>query len=371
MTNVVLNNVSTFVNDTTAVNTVNNNSAAITTALSNCLARDAEVPNQMNTNLDMNSNQILNLPAPTSANSPARLVDIVSNPSLTLTIPPIGTSGAVVGLLNGNNTYSGVSAFTGATSFNPTPTFVLAPATNTNVLIGDGTKWNSVGISGTNTLSNTGVLTAVSNSTPIAAIANQPGLSVIANAGTSSAAIAPVTGTTRQVLAVNTAGTALAFAQPRGDQLLGTATNDSATAGNVGEYIESVIPLGSAKALTSGAALGTNALNLTSLVSLSAGDWDIMANATFVGTASTAATCGIIGLSTTSAVFDQTLGRTNITTLSTLNNINTATTANCNSLIGPLRFSLSTPTTIYCVTQGVFSASTLSVYGILLARRVR
>src|SRR5260370_30224305 len=67
--------------------------------------------------LDMNSFQVLNLPSPATVNSPARLVDVVTNP--TITVPAVGTSGAVVGLLNtnttesGNNTYSGTNSFTG------------------------------------------------------------------------------------------------------------------------------------------------------------------------------------------------------------------------------------------------------------------
>lgn len=79
--------------DTTLVNAINANNAILTTAMDNTLSRDGTSPNQMGANLDMNSNQILNLPAPATVNSPARLIDVVSNPSIT--IPPVLTgSGA-------------------------------------------------------------------------------------------------------------------------------------------------------------------------------------------------------------------------------------------------------------------------------------
>lgn len=110
MSKITLSSLSNLQNETTAVGVINNNSAVITTAFDNTLSRDGTSPNQMGANLDMNSNQILNLPAPATVNSPARLIDVVSNP--TITVPSIGTSGAFVGLLNGNNTYSGTSTFT-------------------------------------------------------------------------------------------------------------------------------------------------------------------------------------------------------------------------------------------------------------------
>lgn len=88
---VVLSPVSSFVNDTTAVSTVNNNMVAITTAMDNTLSRDGTSPNMMNATLDMNSNQIMNLPAPGSMNSPARLIDVASNP--TIVVPAIATNG--------------------------------------------------------------------------------------------------------------------------------------------------------------------------------------------------------------------------------------------------------------------------------------
>jgi hypothetical protein len=103
----------------------------------------------------MNNNQILNLPSPASINSPARLIDVVSNPSVALTVPPVGTSGAVVGLLNGNNTYSGTSTFTGAVTL-PNPSTITTLDTSSIVFAGSTsgtTTLQATAIAGSGTLS--------------------------------------------------------------------------------------------------------------------------------------------------------------------------------------------------------------------------
>ena len=84
--------------------------------------------------------------------------------------------------------------------------------------------------------------------------------------------------------------------------LVGTTTNDSAAAGHVGEYIQSVIVSGSAVALTS-----TTPANLTS-ISLTAGDWVVDAVFQFTGNAATTVTYLIGSISTTSATLDNTAG---------------------------------------------------------------
>lgn len=60
-----------------SVTVLNQNFAAIETALENTLSRDGSTPNQMTADLDMNSNRILNLPAPGDVKEPARLQDIL------------------------------------------------------------------------------------------------------------------------------------------------------------------------------------------------------------------------------------------------------------------------------------------------------
>jgi|SRR5882672_5880467 len=82
-----------FVNDASAVTTVNANNVLITTAFADCLSLAGTTPNAMLSNLDMNQQQIINLPAPSTINSPVRVVDVVSNP--TLTVPPFLTGSGV------------------------------------------------------------------------------------------------------------------------------------------------------------------------------------------------------------------------------------------------------------------------------------
>src|SRR5258708_220759 len=61
---------------TTGITQINSNFSTIQTAFDNTLSRDGTSPNQMGTNLDMNSNRVINLAAPVSNNDAARLVDM-------------------------------------------------------------------------------------------------------------------------------------------------------------------------------------------------------------------------------------------------------------------------------------------------------
>jgi hypothetical protein len=63
-------------NPSTAVSQINANFAAIQTAMDNTLSRDGTSPNPMVASLDMNSNRIINLPAPENDAEPARKVDM-------------------------------------------------------------------------------------------------------------------------------------------------------------------------------------------------------------------------------------------------------------------------------------------------------
>lgn len=76
MAKIILNDVGDLTSFTTAVAVINANSAAIETAMEKTLSRDGTQPNTMSDSLDMNSNQILNLPAPSTSNSPLRLQDL-------------------------------------------------------------------------------------------------------------------------------------------------------------------------------------------------------------------------------------------------------------------------------------------------------
>jgi len=111
--NVTLPQLSTL-NNTSILSQTNSNFATIQTALTDAVSRSGQSPNNMTSSLDMNNNQIINLPAPSTVNSPARLIDVVSNP--TITVPGTGTSGHTVPFLDGNNTWSGTNTFNNTTS---------------------------------------------------------------------------------------------------------------------------------------------------------------------------------------------------------------------------------------------------------------
>jgi hypothetical protein len=133
----------------------------------------------------------------------------------------------------------------------------------------------------------------------------------------------------------------------------GTATNDNAQAGSVGEYASAT---GTSVTLTSGASA-----NLTS-ISLTAGDWEVSGWAVVSG--GTTTTFAQVGLSATSASFDAAAGR--------YIGINASVTSGGVSLATlPNRFSLSATTTIYLVGQAQWTGGTDSATGFIRARRVR
>lgn len=168
------------------------------------------------------------------------------------------------------------------------------------------------------------------------------------------------------VKAVLAAGASLTYGDSPGWQVIptgnsaiaGTTTNDSATAGNVGEFVSSLIATGSPVSLTN-----NTAANVTN-ISLTAGDWDVEGNINFSGTTATV-TAGTGGISSTSAtlpsdgseVYDGT-----VTTL--LSDLSSVT-------LPRKRISIASTTTVYMVAKKLFSAGTVVAFGSLNARRVR
>lgn len=105
--NVVLGSFATLQNSS-IVATLNANNALIENAFLDCVSIVGTLPNAMNSNLDMNSFQILNLPTPSTLNSPIRLVDFEN--------AVFGAAGSgIYGLLNGNNLWHGTNTFQAAT----------------------------------------------------------------------------------------------------------------------------------------------------------------------------------------------------------------------------------------------------------------
>lgn len=78
MAKLTLSDLASLTNQTSAIATINANSALIETALENTLSRDGTSPNTMAATLDMDSNRIINLPEPSSNHEPVRLIDLDS-----------------------------------------------------------------------------------------------------------------------------------------------------------------------------------------------------------------------------------------------------------------------------------------------------
>lgn len=137
-----------------------------------------------------------------------------------------------------------------------------------------------------------------------------------------------------------------------------SAGGDNAIAGNIGEYVESLLASGSATSMSSG-----TMKNVTS-ISLTAGDWDVFGNVNYAGASATMSQANG-GISTTSATLptdgtevysaDQTVA------LSATNSIP----------LPPKRINVSVTTTVYLVGKISFSAGTVTGFGAIRARRSR
>src|SRR5258706_8527673 len=101
---VSLTNIANLQNETTVVDAINANNAAITAAMTNTLSRDGILPNQMTASLDMNSQRILNLPTPVSNYEPVRIIDRTSlNAGVPITVSPLPAGGSINQVLTKNS----------------------------------------------------------------------------------------------------------------------------------------------------------------------------------------------------------------------------------------------------------------------------
>lgn len=146
-------------------------------------------------------------------------------------------------------------------------------------------------------------------------------------------------------------------------QLPGEITTGSATAGNVGEYVESVIATGSAVVLVTG-----TAKTITS-ISLTAGDWDVDCVAQFTTAATTSVTGVGASLSLTTNTLDVTAGR--FANLQFPAFVPGASSAAYGIPVPPLRFSFASTTSVFMVGFANFSVAAFNGFGIIRARRVR
>lgn len=213
MAKLTLTNLENLENETTAVVDINANNDATETALENTLSRDGTSPNAMGADLDMNGFQILNLPAPTSAASPARLQDVTDMGAIT--IPDTGTSGHVIPYLDGANTWSGVQTFSAQ------PLITAATPASSD----DSTKIATTAFVQDCVAANAASLGSI------------VGLSVLGTATSASGSPAAITGTASKFLQVNAAGNALGFVTLAGDATLSGPTLTLATVNaNVGSF---------------------------------------------------------------------------------------------------------------------------------------
>lgn len=147
MAKITLNNLANLQNETTAVNIINGNNDAIETFSDDVISRTGKTPNVMESQLDMNSNHIINLPAPLSDNDPVRLIDVttITEPATgnvtSLATPSggeaavfSGTSGKIITNYTGNGI---VKATAGVLSTAAQGTDYYAPG-GTDVAIADG-----------------------------------------------------------------------------------------------------------------------------------------------------------------------------------------------------------------------------------------
>lgn len=140
--------------------------------------------------------------------------------------------------------------------------------------------------------------------------------------------------------------------------IVGSATNDNAVAGNMGEAVQSLIATGSAVSLTT-----ATAANVTS-ISLTAGDWDVYGIVNYTETTSTV-TARSASISTTSATLATDGSEGN-------NGVQSTVTSEVNSITPmSVRISISGTTTVYLVAKATFSAGTAAAYGGIRARRIR
>ena len=144
--------------------------------------------------------------------------------------------------------------------------------------------------------------------------------------------------------------------------IVGTATNDAATAGNIGEFVQTLVAVGAPVSLTTATA------KTIASISLTAGDWDVSANVNLtMGSATTAVTSAFTaGISTT----DNTLP-TDGSEVECGGMVATTSSFKFGIPINRKRISVATITTVYMIGLATFSAGTAGGYGVINARRVR
>lgn len=279
MTKITLNNVGSLIDATTAATTINNNFDTIETAFDNTLSRDGTNPNTMGASLDMNSNRVLNLPAPINGTEPMRLTDAstLNGGGTIATFPTGGTIGQP--LVKTSNTNFDVSWDTitgsGSTVKQTSPSLVT-PAIGTpsaGILTNCTGLPVSTGISGFATGVAAFLATPTSaNFSTVLTDETGSGLNVFA---TSPVLITPTLGaataTSINKVTVTAPATSAVLTIPDGVTLTGPASSGTAmTLGNT-ETVTGIKTFGSAGAVgrlkVAGTTSGTTVLDATAVAS--------------------------------------------------------------------------------------------------------
>lgn len=295
------------------------------------------------------------LATPTSANLAAAVTNETGTGSLvfatspTLVTPTLGAATATTVNGMGITTTSGAAlAIAGSKSLSIG-----------NILTLNGSDGTTITFQGTDTYVGRSTTDTLSNKTLVA-----PALGAATATSVNKVALTTPASTATITLASGSTLTTTNNVSIGPGQYQGEPSTSSATAGNIGEYVESVIAAGSAVNLTTGVVA-----NMTS-ISLTAGDWDVDSVVQFTTAATTSVTKTAGGISLVSATVDTTGGRYT-------NSINQAASVvgaqapAFTAVVPPLRLSLSATTTIFAIAQSVFTVAALTTWGILRARRIR
>lgn len=169
------------------------------------------------------------------------------------------------------------------------------------------------------------------------------------------------------VLAGSNGGSPTLSASAGSIALAGSATNDAASAGYVGELLTVTVASGAAVSLTTATSANIATLSVT------AGDWDCSAQVTHNAAATTSITLLQIGISATTATLPTQAGGSGIGTdpLAIFRTPAAVPAGALTTNVGPVRVSLSGTTNIFLVANDTFTVSTMTGYGTLRCRRAR
>lgn len=163
-----------------------------------------------------------------------------------------------------------------------------------------------------------------------------------------------VAGTNYYVIGSSVSGNTFQIATSADNAIAGTAINTSGTQSGVQTGVPTAI-------LTTGGGFNVAVMSLT------AGDWNIVSDINFLSGSLTSITNLTAGTSTTTASATSIPGRF----VQISNAAYVPGASNDTVHVGPGRFSLSATTTVYCIASATFTVSTLAAWGGCHARRAR